>query len=100
MSAPVLLRGREIREIDRQRMSSVALAAAAGAAVAGCHTSTAAGYNDVGEHGDDDDDAESTVFDQVGGRHADSSGLIRDHSVLPGGGVRDRAGGAGLWGTE
>src|SRR5262249_7269122 len=67
-----------------------------GPAVAGCHTSTTAGYNEVGEHGDDDD-AEGTVSDQAGGRHADSGGLVRDHSVLPGGGVRDRAGGAGLW---
>src|SRR5262249_42592092 len=56
-----------------------------------------AGYNQVGEHGDDDDDAEGTVSDQAGGGHADSGGLVRDHSVLPGGGVRDRAGGAGLW---
>jgi len=54
------------------------------AAVAGCHTSTTAGYNEVGEHGDDDDDAEGTVSDQAGGRHADSGGLVRDHSVLPG----------------
>src|SRR5262245_9464400 len=76
--------------------SSMALAAA-GAAIAGCHTSTPQLYNNVGGHGDDDDDSAGTVSDQAGGRHDDSGGLVRDHSVLPGGGVRDRAGGAGLW---
>src|SRR5262245_52460438 len=60
-----------------------------------CHTSTTAGYNEVREYGDDDD--AGTVSDQAGGRHADSGGLVRNYSVLPGGGVRDRAGGAGLW---
>src|SRR5262245_15376122 len=78
MSAPVLLRD-------------------ARAAYAGCHHSTTAGYNEVDEHGADDDDAEGTVSDQVGGRDAHSGGLVRDHSVLPGGGVRDRAGGARSW---
>src|SRR5262249_33986956 len=56
-----------------------------------------AGYNEVGEHGDDDDDAEGTVFDQAGGGRVDSGGLVRHRSAVPGGGVRDRAGGAGLW---
>jgi len=46
----------------------------AGAAVAGCHTSTTAGYGEVSEHGDDDDDAEGTVSDQARGRHAIRAG--------------------------
>jgi hypothetical protein len=50
----------------------------------------------LGEHGDDDDDAEGTISDQAGGRHADSGGLVRDHSVLPGGGEQE----ALAWRTE
>ena len=40
--------------------------------------------NEVGEHGDDDDDAAGTVSDQAGGRHAASGGLVRTTPFCPG----------------